>query len=55
VGSRQASNILPKQNTKLSTYQLLDVAVHGVVYNRDLGSHLERIEGGYQTTVTKNK
>jgi hypothetical protein len=34
-----------------STYQLLDVAVHGVVYNCDLGSHLERIDVklGYQT------
>lgn len=26
-------------------YQLLDVAVHGIVNNRNLGSHLERLRG----------
>ena len=30
---------------RLLTYQLLDVAIHGIVNNRNLGGHLERLGG----------
>ena len=37
----------------LSTYQLLDVAVHGVVDNRNLGRHLEELEEGVSQKTEK--
>jgi hypothetical protein len=38
-----------------STYQLLDVAVHRVVHNRNFGRHLEVIDLqlGYKTEILK--
>ena len=39
-GAVEQPSPAPHPNT-VATYHLLDVAVHGVVNNRDLGSHLE--------------